>query len=105
MITIIIIIYLMLSVFSFAMNLLQRDNIKELKDQLDLKNNSLKIWLDEEVDMKRTYQKLSDALISDRDYYKNKCNSLHKKYNRLNRYIKSFIKWRISIDILISNLK
>lgn len=78
---------------------------KELRQQLELKNNSIKIWLDEEVWMKRTYSKLSDALILDRDEYRNKYLSLHKKYNRLNRIIKSYIKWRITFDILISKLK
>ena len=78
---------------------------KELRQQLELKNNSIKLWLNEEVSMKRTYSKLSDALILDRDEYRNKYSSLHKKYNRLNRIIKSYIKWRITFDILISKLK
>ena len=78
---------------------------KDLHHNLELKNNSIKEWLDMEVTQKRTYSKLSEALILDRDEYRNKYLSLSKKYNRLNRYIKSFIKWKMSIDILISKIK
>lgn len=105
MLIIIWITYFFLSTFSLAINFTQRDIIKDLRKELDLKNNSLKKWLDEEVNMKRTYSKLSDALIFDRDDYRNRYLSLHKKYNRLNRYIKSFIKWRITLDILISKIR
>ena len=72
--------------------MIQYYNNKENKEQLDLTNNSLKLWLDSEVEKKRNFSKLSEAVISDRDEYRKKYLSLYKKYNRLNKYVKSFIK-------------
>lgn len=100
-ILIVIFIFMTSIILNIWLYLINRDLYK----QLDLTNNSLKLWLDSEVEKKRNFSKLSDALILDRDDYRNRYLSLSKKYNRLNRYIKSFIKWRISIDILISKIR
>ena len=79
--------------------------IKELRHELDIKNNSLKLWLDEEVDMKRIYKNLSDKLIEERDKLKNDLSSLRKRFNKNNKLIKSYIRWRINIDTLISKFR
>ena len=102
---IILILLVFTEILSLVFNMIQYYNNKENKEQLDLTNNSLKLWLDSEVEKKRNFSKLSEAVISDRDEYRKKYLSLYKKYNRLNKYVKSFIKWRIDINILISKIK
>lgn len=103
---IIIILLLVVSyIFLIAIVIWLIDSNKQLKNKLDIRNNSLKLWLDEEVSMKRTYSKLSDALVEDRNDYRNNLSSARKKFNRLNKYIKAYIKWRITLDILINKLK
>jgi hypothetical protein len=98
--TIILILLSFTFVFSLAINLMQRDIIKDLRNELNIKNNSFKLWLDEEVDMKRTYKKLSDSLLEDRDYYRNELNKSIKKYNKLYNLTNRFIKNKLSIDNL-----
>lgn len=103
-----ILILIMLSVSylaSISLNIWQYLINKELRDELDMKNNSLKLWLDEEVDIKRIYKNLSDKLIEERDLLKNDLSSLRKRFNKNNKIIKSYIRWRINIDILISKFK
>ena len=90
---------------SIAINIWQYLTNKELRHELDIKNNSLKLWLDEEVDMKRIYKNLSDKLIEERDKLKNDLSSLRKRFNKSNKLIKSYIRWRINIDTLISKFK
>lgn len=90
---------------SIAINIWQYLTNKELRHELDMKNNSLKLWLDEEVDMKRIYKNLSDKLIEERDKLKNDLSSLRKRFNKNNKLIKSYIRWRINIDTLISKFR
>ena len=73
--------------------------IKELREQI---NQMVKR---EEVEMKRIYKNLSDKLIEERDKLKNDLSSLRKKFNKNKKLIKSYIRWRISIDILISKFR
>lgn len=103
---IIIIIILSFSYISFIWIIIsQYFIIKELRNNLKLKNNSFKVWLDEEVKQKRIYSKLSNALINDRDKYRKDYLSLYKRYNKIKKYIKSFIKWKIDKDILLYKIK
>lgn len=72
----------------------------ELKNSIDIKNNSLKSWLDEEVKMKRIYYNLSDAVIEDRNKLRNDLSIVRKRFNKINKLLKSYISWRINYDIL-----
>ena len=78
-----ILVLILLSIsylISIAINIWQYLTNKELRHELDMKNNSLKLWLDEEVDMKRIYKNLSDKLIEERDKLKNDLSSLRKRF-------------------------
>lgn len=90
---------------SIVFNIWMYLRMNELKHELDLQNNSIKSWLDEEVDMKRTYKKLSDSLTDERNRLRNELSNLRKKYNKLNKLMKSYITWRIDISILKSKYK
>lgn len=101
----ILILIVFIFIWSITLNIAWYLIIKELREQLNLTNNSIKLWLDEEVDKKRTFSKLSEALEKDRDAQRNLLYASYKKYNRLKKYLKSFIKWRITLDILITKIK
>lgn len=102
------IIYLLISIsyiMSIIINIWQYLNNIEIKNDLQKEKEYIKKWLNEEVNMKRIYCKLSYSLISDRNKYRNNFLNLYKKYKRVNRHINSFINWRISKDIFLSKIK
>ena len=61
----ILILIVMTFIASIVINIFLYLELKEVRVKLDLNENSIKMWLDDEVKMKRIYKNLSEKLSRD----------------------------------------
>ena len=87
---IILILIAMTFVSSIAINIFLYLELKEVRIKLDLNENSIKMWLDDEVKMKRIYKNLYEKLSKDLNNINERFNSLRMMVKPYRRIIKRF---------------
>ena len=87
---IILILIAMTFVSSIAINIFLYLELKEVRIKLDLNENSIKMWLDDEVKMKRIYKNLYEKLSKDLNNINERFNSLRMMIKPYRRIIKRF---------------
>ena len=87
---IILILIAMTFVSSIAINIFLYLELKEVRIKWDLNENSIKMWLDDEVKMKRIYKNLYEKLSKDLNNINERFNSLRMMVKPYRRIIKRF---------------
>lgn len=90
----ILILIVMTFIASIVINIFLYLELKEVRTKLDLNENSIKMWLDDEVRMKRIYKNISKKLSKDVANINEKFNSLRMMVKPYRRIIKRFKRWK-----------